>query len=65
MNKYKIKFNGQLKGAIGQGEHFTLFIEAENARAATLKVYDTHEHIAPGATIQSLPDGKEISFFQT
>jgi hypothetical protein len=45
MKKYKIKFEGVTLGAIGKKQKYTLTIEAENWKAASLKMYDTHEHI--------------------
>ena len=45
MKKFKFKFTANLIGAIGKPQKFTQIIEAPNLHDATLKLYDTYEHI--------------------
>ena len=45
MNKYTIKFNGRLVGAIGIFQDFSVTVSAESQEQAILKLYDTHDHI--------------------
>lgn len=42
---YRAEFTGKVKGAIGSPAPFLLLIDAETPEAATLKLYDTHEHL--------------------
>lgn len=45
MNQYKIIFIGRLNGAIGITYKITKEISAESEEAATLKLYESYEHI--------------------
>lgn len=45
MNKYKITFIGRPNGAIGITYQITKIVEADNEVEASLKLYETHEHI--------------------
>jgi hypothetical protein len=45
MQKFHARFVGKTKGAIGVSSHHELFLEAPDADAAHLKLYETHEHI--------------------
>lgn len=52
--KYRVTFTGRKVGAIGIFQAFTVEVEANNAKDALMKVYDTHEHIH-GAIIKVIP----------
>jgi len=52
MNKYTIKFNGRLVGAIGIFQDFYLTVSAESQDQAILKLYATHDHIRVIEVIQ-------------
>lgn len=56
MKKFKLSFRGRQVGAIGIMQGFSVEIEAEDERAAVLKLYDTHEHIM-GLRIRVVPEG--------
>ena len=45
MKNYTITFVGRLNGAIGIMYETTLTVSAENEESATLKLYETHDHI--------------------
>ena len=45
MEKYRITFIGRTKNALGITYKITKTVEAADEVAATLKLYDTHEHI--------------------
>lgn len=44
--KYNCTFKGRKVGAIGVFSHFAVSVDAENAKAARLKLYETHEHLS-------------------
>jgi hypothetical protein len=46
MNTYEIKFHGRTKNAIGITYWITDTVEAEDEKAAILKLYDKYEHIS-------------------
>jgi hypothetical protein len=53
--RYRITFQGRKRGAIGVFYEITETVEAPDADAAVLKLYDTWEHIhAPD--VEELPD---------
>ena len=43
--KFKAKFSGKEKGAIGISSHVECDIEAESYEAAELELYKSYEHI--------------------
>jgi hypothetical protein len=45
MNKYLLRFNGREKDAIGIFYDIQLIIEANDEKEATIKAYETHEHL--------------------
>lgn len=52
--KYRVTFTGRKVGAIGIFQAFTVEVEANNAKDALMKVYDTHEHVR-SAIIRVIP----------
>ncbi len=46
MKRYVATFNGRTVGAIGIRYRCHIEVEAEDAKAAGLKLYETHEHIS-------------------
>lgn len=45
MKNFTFKFTGRKVGEPGEIDRFTVSIEAENQKAAALKLHDTHENI--------------------
>lgn len=45
MKKFKLSFTGREVSAIGKTYKITATIEAENEKAAILKLYEKYEHI--------------------
>jgi hypothetical protein len=45
MRKYRIRFHGRLKGALGKMEWYTEEVEAESLAAAIFKLYDKYENV--------------------
>lgn len=56
--KYDISFNGREVGAIGIMYRCYVRVEADDAKAALLKVYDTHEHLSD-VSIRVVPTKEE------
>ena len=55
MPKFRIQFIGRERGAIGIRYATEKTVEAPDADAAVLKLYDTHEHISVRGRVEEVP----------
>ena len=46
MQRYMYRFWGRVKGALGVCYQITAMVEAESEEKASLKLWDTYEHIS-------------------
>lgn len=61
MNTYRVTFWGRLKGALGLCHTCYATVSAPTAEEATLRLYDTHEHVHNQRFTLTHIDGKPVT----